>query len=59
MAAIARACCMYFGVNVVKILEKKGMLQHANSKIYAVHAVTEKQIMTNLRHRSIVQVVVV
>ena len=38
-------------------MEKKGMLEQRNSKIYIQHAVMEKQIMTGLRHRNIVQVV--
>lgn len=33
------------------------MLEQRNSKIYIQHAVMEKQIMTGLRHRNIVQVV--
>jgi serine/threonine protein kinase len=37
-------------------MEKKGMLEQKNSKIYVQHAVMEKQIMTDMRHRNIVQV---
>ena len=32
------------------------MLEQKNSKIYVQHAVMEKQIMTDMRHRNIVQV---
>lgn len=39
----------------LKIMEKKGMLEQKNSKIYVQHAVMEKQIMTDMRHRNIVQ----
>lgn len=34
------------------------MLEQRNAKVYVAHAVMEKQIMTDLRHRNIVQVVV-
>jgi hypothetical protein len=37
-------------------MEKKEMLKHANSKIHVQHAVLEKQIMTDMRHRNVVQV---
>jgi hypothetical protein len=37
-------------------MEKKGMLEQRNSKVYVQHAVMEKQIMTDMRHRNIVQV---
>lgn len=39
----------------LKIMEKKGMLEQRNAKVYVAHAVMEKQIMTDLRHRNIVQ----
>jgi hypothetical protein len=39
-----------------QIMEKKGMLEQKNSKVYVQHAVMEKQIMTDMRHRNIVQV---
>lgn len=32
------------------------MLKHTNSKIHVQHAVLEKQIMTDMRHRNVVQV---
>ncbi len=32
------------------------MLEQRNSKVYIQHAVMEKQIMTDMRHRNIVQV---
>jgi hypothetical protein len=37
-------------------MEKKEMLKHSNSKVHVQHAVLEKQIMTDMRHRNIVQV---
>jgi hypothetical protein len=37
-------------------MEKKDMLKHSNSKMHVQHAVLEKQIMTNMRHRNVVQV---
>jgi serine/threonine protein kinase len=31
------------------------MLKHSNSKVHVQHAVLEKQIMTGMRHRNVVQ----
>jgi serine/threonine protein kinase len=36
-------------------MEKKEMLKHSNSKVHVQHAVLEKQIMTGMRHRNVVQ----
>ena len=37
-------------------MEKKELLKHSNSKVHVQHAVLEKQIMADMRHRNVVQV---
>jgi hypothetical protein len=36
-------------------MEKKGIFDHQNPKIYAQHAVMEREIMTDMRHPNVVQ----